>query len=170
MPEAAFQLSGNTNTVMLLRYIEDFQRLNTNSPNGKSRPYKPALLLAVLDGIESGLVQNRRVHITAELITLFRKKLMTLGDMAPYQARHFAYPFYHLKSENFWRLVEKPGKKIVLTAANSISGLGQLREAVDYALLDVSLWGLLTNDKTRAQLRDVLLKKYTSDVNDEAAH
>ena len=155
---------------MLLRYIEDFQRLNTSSPNGKSRPYKPALLLAVLDGIESGLIQNRRVHITAELIAMFRKNLMTLGATTPYQARHFAYPFYHLKSENFWRLVEKPGEKIVVTAANSISGLGQLREAVDYALLDVSLWGLLTHDKTRAQLRDVLLKKYTNDVNDYAAH
>ena len=155
---------------MLLRYIEDFQRLNTNSPNGKSRPYKPAILLAVLDGIESGLIQNRRVHITAELIAMFRKNLMTLGATTPYQARHFAYPFYHLKSENFWRLVEKPGEKIVVTTANSIGGLGQLREAVDYALLDVSLWGLLTHDKTRAQLRDVLLKKYTTDVNDQAAH
>ena len=155
---------------MLLRYIEDFQLLNTNSPNGKSRPYKPALLLAVMNGIELGIIQNRRIYITAELITAFRKQLLVLGATSPYQARHFAYPFYHLKSEDFWRLVEKPDEKIVVTAANSISGLGQLREAVDYALLDVSLWGLLTHDKTRAQLRDVLLKKYTTDVNDQAAH
>ena len=146
---------------MLLRYIEDFQRLNTNSPNGKSRRYKPALLLAVLEGIESGLIQNRRIYITAELIAAFRKQLLALGATSPYQARHFAYPFYHLKSEEFWRLVEKPGKKIVLTTANSISGLGQLRDALDYALLDVSLWSLLTQDKTRAQLREVLLKKYS---------
>ena len=144
--------------------------MNTNSSNGISRPYKPALLLAVLDGIESGIVQNRRVHITAELIAMFRQNLVTLGATTPYQARHLAYPFYHLKSEDFWRLVEKPGKKIVLTAANSISGLGQLREAVDYALLDVNLWGLLTQDKTRARLREVLLEKYTSGANDQAAH
>jgi len=155
---------------MLLRYIEDFGRLNTNSANGKSRPYKPALLLAVLDGIESGLVQNRRVYITAELIATFREKLATLGATTPYQARYFAYPFYHLKSEDFWRLVEKPGKKIVVTAANSVSGLGQLQEAVDYALLDVNLWGLLTQEKSRARLRALLLERYSASANEKAAH
>lgn len=155
---------------MLLRYIEDFGRLNTNSLNGKSQPYKPALLLAVLDGIESGLVQNRRIYITAELIAMFRENLATLSAATHYQARHFAYPFYHLKNEDFWRLVEKPGKKIVVTAANSVSGLGQLREAVDYALLDVNLWGLLTQDKSRVQLRAVLLERYSANTDDQAAH
>ena len=155
---------------MLLRYIEDFQQLRINSLNGKSRPYKPALLLAVMDGIELGTVQNRRVYIRAELIASFRKNLVALGTIGSYQyqARHFAYPFYHLKSEKFWRLVEKPGKQIVLTAANSISGLGQLREMVDFALLDVNLWSLLTQHKSRSQLRAVLLTRYATRVSDSA--
>jgi putative restriction endonuclease len=155
---------------MILRYLEDFQRLNTNAPNGKSRPYKPALLLAVIEGIESGSVQNRRVYITPELIASFRRQLVILGATGTYQSRHFAYPFYHLKSENFWRLKEKPDKKIIVTVANSISGLRQLDEAVDYAQLDVNLWELLVSSKTRNRLRNALLGRYTigTEANKEA--
>lgn len=149
---------------MILRYLEDFQRLNTNAPNGKSRPYKPALLLAVIEGIESGAIQNRRVYITPELIAAFRRQLIVLGATGAYQSRHFAYPFYHLKSENFWRLKEKPNKKIMVTAANSISGLRQLSEAVDYAQLDVNLWELLVSINTRNSLRDALLGRYTMEA------
>ena len=58
----------------------------------------------------------------------------------------------------------------MVTAANSVSGLGQLREAVDYAQLDVNLWGLLTQDKSRARLRAVLLETYSASINDKAAH
>jgi putative restriction endonuclease len=149
---------------MILRYLEDFQRLNTNASNGKSRPYKAALLLAVIEGIEEGLILNRRVYITPELIAAFRKQLSTLGATGPYQSRHFSYPFYHLKSESFWRLKEKPDKKIVVTAANSIGGLRQLSEAVDYAQLDVNLWELLVNAKARSSLRTSLLGRYNLQV------
>lgn len=146
---------------MILRYIEDFQRLNTNTINSNSRPYKPALLLAVIEGIESGAIQNRRVYITPELIAAFRMQLGALGTSGSYQARQFAYPFYHLKSEGFWHLKEKDGKKIVLTSANSISGLRQLSEAVDYAQIDVNLWSLLLESKSRSLLRNALVSKYT---------
>jgi len=146
---------------MILRYIEDFQRLNTNTINRNSRPYKPALLLAVIEGIESGAIQNRRVYITPELIAAFRMQLDALGTSGSYQTRQFAYPFYHLKSEGFWHLKEKEGKKIVLTSANSISGLRQLSEAVDYAQIDVNLWSLLLDSKSRSLLRNALVSKYT---------
>lgn len=149
---------------MILRYLEDFQRLNTNASNGKSRPYKPALLLAVIEGVESSTIRNRRVYITPELVAAFRRQLIVLGATGTYQSRHFAYPFYHLKNENFWRLKEKPDKKIMVTAANSISGLRQLSEAVDYAQLDVNLWELLVSSNTRNRLRDALLGRYTMDT------
>ena len=149
---------------MILRYLEDFQRLNTNAPNGKSRPYKPALLLAVIESIELGTIQNRRVYITPELIAAFRRQLIILGATGAYQSRHFAYPFYHLKNESFWRLKEKPDKKIIVTAANSITGLRQLSEAIDYAQLDINLWELLVSNNTRNRLRNALLGRYTMDA------
>ncbi|WP_151087423.1 hypothetical protein [Hymenobacter baengnokdamensis] len=35
-------------------------------------PYKPALLLAVLEGVEEGLIQDNRIAITPELIAAFK--------------------------------------------------------------------------------------------------
>jgi hypothetical protein len=35
-------------------------------------PYKPALLLAVLDGIEDGSIRDNRIYITPELLAAFR--------------------------------------------------------------------------------------------------
>lgn len=153
---------------MSFRYLEEFQQLNTNTSSSASKLYKPALLLAVIEGIELGTILNRRIYITSELIASFRRQLIILGVTNSYQSRHFAYPFYHLKNENFWQLKEKPDKKIIVTKAHSISGLRQLSEAVDYAQLDINLWEALVSSKTRDRLRDVLLNRYTMDA--EANH
>lgn len=145
---------------MLLRYLEDFQRLKPNVSNGISKPYKPALLLAVLEGVEDGSIQNNRIYITPELIVAFRKYRELLGAVGKYDSRHFAYPFYHLKSEEFWRLKLKPERQFRLTAANSIASLKQLQEDVNFAQLDINLWDLVMNAAARNRLREALLGQY----------
>ena len=152
---------------MYFRYLEEFQQLNTNKIKGVSKLYKPALLLAVIEGIELGTILNRRIYITPELITSFRRQLIALGATKSYQARNFAYPFYHLSNESFWQLKEKPDKKIILTASNSISGLSQLSEAVDYAQLDINLWEVLVSSSNRSGLRSALLAKYGMDTESD---
>ena len=145
---------------MLLNYVEAFQSLNVNSPGKQERkPYKPALLLAVIDGIEAGRIQNNQIIITQELIDSFTSNCEKLGVTTPYRSRNLAYPFFHLKTEGFWRLQEKPGMKIVVTSSNSISGLKHLQEVVAYARLDLSLWDLFKADKSRNILRNALLAK-----------
>ena len=85
-----------------------------------------------------------------------------LGATTPYQLRHFIYPFYHLKSEGFWQLKEKPGKTIAVNSANSVTSMKPLREALDYARVDLSLWNLLVKPSQRNILRDILLGTYTA--------
>jgi len=147
---------------MFFNYIDYFKSLRPNNSNGEQKPYKPALLLAVIEGIETGDIQHNRIYITPELIAAFRKYRELLGASKLYQLRHFVYPFYHLKSEAFWQLKTKPGQTIVTNSANSISGMKPLRDALDYARLDLNLWDLLNKPSSRNILRDVLLGTYTA--------
>lgn len=141
---------------MLLDYVEHFKDLRPNSSGGYQKPYKPALLLAVVEGIEAGAIQNNKIFITPELIESFRKYRNLLGASTPYHLRHFVYPFYHLKSESFWQLKEKQGKKIATNSAGSVSGMQALRDGLDYARLDHALWDLLTKPNSRNILRSAL--------------
>lgn len=149
---------------MLFNYIGYFKVLRPNSSGGYQKPYKPALLLAVIEGIETGAIQNNKIYITPELIASFRNYRELLGASTPYQIRHFVYPFYHLKSEDFWQLKEQPEKRLVINSAGSVTSMKQLREAIDYARLDLSLWQELAKPKARNILRDVLLGTYTAPV------
>jgi len=146
---------------MLLNYVEAFRLLNVNATIEQGRkPYKPALLLAVIDGIETGQIQNNQIIITPELIASFRVHREKLGATTPYESRNFAYPFFHLRGEGFWQLKEKPGMQIKINSSNSISGLNHLREVIAYARLDLNLWELLKTEKSRNILRNTLLAKY----------
>ena len=57
---------------------------------------------------------------------------------------------------------EKPGKTIAVNSANSVTSMKPLREALDYARVDLSLWNLLVKPSQRNILRDILLGTYTA--------
>lgn len=55
-------------------YLQRFTHLRVaRSRQHGEAPYKPALLLAVLDGIEDGSIQDNRIYITPELLAAFRR-------------------------------------------------------------------------------------------------
>ncbi|GAA3935682.1 hypothetical protein GCM10022406_20030 [Hymenobacter algoricola] len=146
---------------MLLNYVEVFRSLNVNATAKLGpKPYKPALLLAVIAEIEAGRIRNNQIIITPELIASFREYRQKLGATSGFQVRNFIYPFFHLRGEGFWRLQEKPGMKLPETSASYVGGLKQLQDTVAYARLDLNLWHLLQQEKTRIILRNELLAKY----------
>jgi putative restriction endonuclease len=52
-------------------------------------PYKPALLLAVLDGIEDGSILDNRIYITPELLAAFRSLCGDLSTSVLFRASGF---------------------------------------------------------------------------------
>lgn len=130
-------------------------------------PYKPALLLAVLDGIESpesGQIRDNRIYITPELIAAFKAYCELLSPGPAYAAAPFQLPFFHLQgradARRFWHLHPKPGRELLLTSANSVRSFAHLREVIDYAALDPQLWALLQQPAPREAIRQALLTRY----------
>lgn len=123
-------------------------------------PYKPALLLAVLEGVEEGLIRANQIEITPELIAAFKAYCHLLSPGPEYAACPFQLPFFHLQSSGFWHLQARPGRELVLTASRSVRSFGHLREVIAYAWLDAPLWELVQQPLAREAIRQALLTRY----------
>jgi len=141
-------------------YLLRFRKLKTSRIGGEEAPYKPALLLAVLEGIEDGSIPDNQIIITAELLAAFQGHCRDLSVSGRFRANNFALPFYHLTGDGFWHLRTHSGLPLPLTTSGSPRSLGHLRAAVAYAALDAPLWQLLQEAAVRQQFRDVLLDRY----------
>ena len=146
---------------MLADYLRRFQKLRVASSRlyGEA-PYKPALLLAVLEGVAEGSIQYNRIEITPELIATFKAICTDLSASPQFTANNFALPFYHLGGDGFWHLHTWPGLELLLTKSNSVRSFRHLRDVVAYAALDPALWQLLQAPADRAALRQALLTRY----------
>jgi putative restriction endonuclease len=144
----------------LEKYIRLFGKLKRAYQHGGA-PHKPILLLAILKSVESKVITSNRIYITPELIMNFRElwsKLVTTQHQL-----NFALPFFHMRTEPFWRLVNKPGNFIPLTSSHSIKSLGSLNENIQYAEIDQELWDLMLNAQTNLTLTKLLLSTYFSE-------
>ena len=149
------------NEQLVSKYTDQFMRLK-RAPQFGGAPHKPVLLLAVIKGIEAGEINSCRIFITPELVIDFRE-IWDLVVATPHKPK-FSLPFFHLKSEPFWRLVCKPGTEILLTSSNSIQSFRALDTAIEYAEIDEDLFRLLSDPVSREILRQELMSRYFPDA------
>jgi putative restriction endonuclease len=123
-------------------------------------PYKSALLLAVLEGVEEAGIRDNRIEITPELIAAFKAYCQLLSPGPEYSACPFQMPFFHLQSSGFWHLHARLGCELVLTSSKSVRSFSHLRDVIDYASLDAALWNLLLQPVAREEVRQALLARY----------
>ena len=99
----------------LAHYIHKFTKLRRDnamnwpdSTRGKS-PYKPLLLLAVLDQFDQGQITHNLIELTPDLGNLF--DLYCAVVLPPGMVCNIAMPFFHMKGEGFWHLVPLPRQR-----------------------------------------------------------
>ena len=124
-------------------YIKKFSSLRTASVKGEKASHKPILLLAVIEGIERKDIWENKIYITPELVAQFKDYWHQLVHSSKFTP-NFSLPFYHLKSDGFWRLQTLLGKELILTSSHSIKSFAHLKEVVAYAFLEESLYKLMT--------------------------
>jgi putative restriction endonuclease len=119
---------------------------------------KPILLLSVIDLITQGLIKDKYIPISDELIDTFKKYWDVLGT-GTFKGSDFALPFFHLKNEDckFWRLeysAEYDGGRP--------QTIPKLRHDVDRASLDDELFDLIQDPSSRQELIDALVTAWFS--------
>lgn len=139
-------------------YIQRFQKLRVNRQHDRpAAPYKPALLLAVIDAISAGEIKSNRIYPTDQLADRF------VGWRDRFNARisgfdfksDMTYPFLHLRGDQFW-YVQPLFPSEIEAFGSTIRSLGQLRDRVAFAWVEDDLWSIWKSVEGRECLSSVL--------------
>ena len=146
-------------TEKITYYVHCFNRLKRDRKNGGA-PHKPILLLSIIDLFEKGIFVDNQICILPELVACFKSNWSKLVVTNHHSI--FAMPFYHMRSEPFWKLIPHAGCEKWIESKSSVSSLRSLTTAVKLALIDYELAELLKQSESRDILRMVILEKYFS--------
>ena len=145
-------------TDTLQKYVQKMKRLRVDRAHGVA-PHKPLLLLAVIELIERGQIQENKISLSPDLAETFIKYWSKVTDRKP----NIALPFFHLKSDGFWHLHPNAGYEKALDVADRITAISRLREVITYVSLDDDLFVLLTDASNREIIRQTLIYVYLLD-------
>lgn len=143
----------------VLEFCKKFGQLNRATVNGLKAPHKPILLLSVIESIAFDEILENKIEISPTLVARFKDNWNRLVKTDVFEP-NFSLPFFHMKKEGFWKLQNYFGKDILVTSSHSIKSFSQLKESVEYAYLDSTLFTLLQNPKAREDLYQFLMNTY----------
>ena len=145
----------------LQKYIQKMERLRRGEKGSEGpAPHKPLLLLAVIDLIRQGQIDENKIFPSPDLAEIFLKywSKIIVG-----RNPNFAMPFFHLKGDKFWHLSPNTGQEDRLKKVRRIRKISDLLEIVNHASLDAEFFILLTNSQDREVIRQTLVNKYFPD-------
>lgn len=147
-------MNASPRNTSLQHYCKLFSEININTSKQRGNaPYKPLLLLSVIDLIAEREITDKKIAISDKLIDRFNEywKLLELNDFRG----GLSLPFYHLKNDGFWKL-----KFSDRYDGGRPQSIPKLKHDVDYAILDEHLFSLLQDTNYRNQLLDTLLETW----------
>lgn len=156
-------------------YMTCFGSLHTNKANGKKAPHKALLLLSVIDLIDYGFIQSPQIPLSDLLVKTFDKNSRTFYSNSLFFKPKIQYPFYHMQSEPFWRLVANAeamgsmaaeGEGSYGATKKSSPSAKKIRELYRFAEIDQELFNLLQNQEARAVLRTHLISTYLNNQHE----
>ena len=138
---------------MLQHYCELFKQLHTAILSGKRAPHKAVLLLSVIELIEENIITSPCITLSEDLISRFNGnwKVYVHSDVF---SPTITTPYWHLQNESFWRLNTYDGSELKKTYSEKY-----LRECT-FAIIDINLFGLITESNNASILRDIIRNTY----------
>mgnify|MGYP005838646587 CR=1 FL=1 len=121
-------------------------------------PYKPILLLSIFDLVEQGIIEKNLIELTHELSAVFKSYCSLVLPVD--RQKNISLPFFHLRSEKFWHLLSKEGKKEIVENSSQIRSVYRLLDLIYGASLDPDLFELIIDKNYRNKLRMLIITKY----------
>lgn len=141
-------------------HIETLYDLRRDRSGGYEKPYKPALLLALIDLIEQGDVLDNRFLLTPKLVERYKDYLRIVGGPQDHDRIH--YPFWHLCGDKLWMCYDAKGQALYVSGQNASSSpsVKWIREHMGHASFDPELFQCLLAAPEREYIRRVLIDRY----------
>ena len=134
-------------------YADQFRRLRVNmNPRARPSPHKPCLLLAVIELVAHGALQDNRIEYSAQLRSTYERYRRAVDD--PGRESGPWYPFFHLRNEPFWHLHARIGRESALAEMKRATSERAVETNVSHASLDPLLYSLLLDQEASNRLRD----------------
>lgn len=130
-------------------YIDKISKMKQAVVKGERVLAKPALLIAIIDGIKEGNILHNDIVLTKWLEEKYSMLLLHYSHAS--QILHptgIEKPFWHLQSDGFWHLKYPQS----LYRQNVSPTKKWILDNVECARLDDDLWSLLQNDEWREKI------------------
>lgn len=149
----------------LERYARAFANLRADAVPGRwpaatggRAPYKPLLLLSVMDLMAQRVIEHNLISLNADLLDAFELYwTQIIGDS---RESNPVMPFTYLRSEGFWHLVDQQWVEPNLRHVDRNEIFRQIKGLTLRARLDEELFTLLQAPATRDSLRRVLIERF----------
>lgn len=140
--------------------LEKVYGLNRDQSGGHERPHKPALLLAVLDQLETGVIGENEIKLTDGLVDRFKQifAIVRQGNDQP----TIQNPFYYLSGDGFWNLIAPPGHAPLYVPGNvsAPKSQKQLRENLSHVELSPEFWTAFSSSEHRQELIGAIIARF----------
>lgn len=140
--------------------LDQLYNLKRDRGSGWEKPYKPALLLTLVDLIERGDVVDNRFILSDECIARYRNYLAIVGREGDHNQVH--YPFWHLCGDGIWMLHALNGEALYREgeSGSESPSVRRIRQRMSHASLDPELFHLLCNPVEREHIRLAIIARY----------
>lgn len=141
-------------------YTKRIMNIRQAKIQGETIVAKPVFMVAIIDAIDSNVFTCNQFVINDWLEGHY-KMLMTqyAKDSQFDDTTEIDKPFWHLESDRFWHL-NYQGERLSKSRTPSKAWL---KENVEFAYFDESLWILLQNKVWRMKLRDYIVEHKLTD-------
>ena len=135
-------------------YTERLMTIRQAKIRGEVIVAKPVLMLALIDGVESGVFTNNRFALNEWLEERYLSLMLQYTRHSQFdKPADIANPFWHLSTDGFWHLHLKAKGEMSTTPSRA-----WLKENVTFASFDDDFWVLLQNKEWRTKLREFIVE------------
>ncbi len=121
---------------------------------------KPVLMVAIIDGVEANVFRNNQFVINDWLEGHYNMLMSQYARNSQFDdSTSIEKPFWHLETDGFWHL-NYQGERLSKSQTQSKAWL---KENVEFAYFDESLWILLQNREWRIKLREYIVEHKLTD-------
>lgn len=146
--------------MLLAELTERLYNLRRDRSSGYEKPYKPALLLSLIDLIERGDTTRNQILLSDDLISRYKEYIRIVGSDE--DKPNIVYPFWFLCGDGIWMLYDSSGKPLYRPGQAGAQPLSvrRIRENMSHAALDEEFFLALNRPVDRKLLRSALVSRY----------
>lgn len=147
--------------------IDRLYSLRVDVSSGYEKPYKPALILSILDLIEAGFIKRNRAELSDELIDRYRAYIRIVGKEG--DQPNIALPYWYLCGDGVWMVYGHQDEPLYAkgraTLANATAS--HLYRISSHAEFVNGVFNIIDRPASRGLVRSALIARFFPNLRND---